>query len=203
VENNEHKYLLKIEPGRRTHQKGRQAAIIGKSKRKNLLKPEKKFTTALALGFSFLLLSVLAACTSSLFSYRGQTANPQSRIALQEGLHKAVWSTDDLSVEYSYSRNSNNLRISGQVELSNELKDVSDVVANFFLQVVFLNADGRASDTEELVAAGYGEPITKWQFDRTYVMPANAAAMAFSYDGQMGLDPLRGATKQFWHDPFH
>jgi hypothetical protein len=156
----------------------------------------------LALGFSFLFLSALAACSSSLFSYRGQTANPQSRIALQEGQHNGVWSTDDLSTLYSYLRNSNNLRISGQVQLSNALKDVADVVGNFFLQVVFLNADGRALDTEELVAAGFGEPFTQWQFDQTYEMPANTAAMAFAYNGQMGIHPLRGATQQFWHDPF-
>jgi hypothetical protein len=165
------------------------------------LKPKKNYTAVFGLGFSFLFLSALAAC-SSLVSYQGQTANPQSRIALQEGQHKGVWSTDDLSIEYSYLQNSNNLRLSGQVELSNALKDVSDVVANFLLQVVFLNAESRALGTKELVNTGFAEPITQWQFDRTYVMPANTAAMAFSYTGQMGIHPLRGATQQFWHDPF-
>jgi hypothetical protein len=166
------------------------------------LKLDQKITIAFAPWFLFLFFSVFVACTNSLDSYKGETADAQSRIALPEGPHKGAWSTDDLSAEYSYSRKSNNFRIFGQVELSNRLKDASDIVATFVFQVVFLNADGQALDTKDLFIAGYREPFTKWHFDRTYMLPAGTSAMAFSYDGQMGVDPGGDAAAEFWYDPF-
>jgi hypothetical protein len=83
------------------------------------------------------------------------------------------------------------------------MKDASDTVQNFVLQVNFLNANGQALDTKELAVAGYRETITKWDFDHNFKLPAGTSAMAFSYDGQMGADAGGGAAERFWHDPFH
>lgn len=164
---------------------------------------KKKITTVFTLGFLFLFLSVLAACTSSLDSYQGKTADQNSRIALNGGSHNGVWQTDNLAVNYSYSRKPNNLRISGDAGLSNEMKDASDIVQNFVLQVNFLNANGQALGTKELAVAGYRETITKWDFDHNFELPARTTAMAFSYSGQMGEEAGGGgSSEQFWHDPF-
>jgi hypothetical protein len=164
---------------------------------------KKKIITVFTLGFLSVLLSVFLACTSSLDTYRGKTADQESRIALNGGSHNGVWQTDDLTVKYSYSRKPNSLRISGDVNLSNKMKDASDTVQNFVLQVNFLNANGQALDTKELAVAGYRETITKWDFDHNFKLPAGTSAMAFSYDGQMGADAGGGAAERFWHDPFH
>jgi hypothetical protein len=166
------------------------------------MKLEKKIITVFTLGFLSVLLSVLLACTSSLDTYRGKIADQKSRIDLNGGSHNGVWQTDDLTVKYSYSRNPNNLRISGDVELSDKMKDASDTVQNFVLQVIFLNADSIGLDTKELAMAGYREPITKWDFDHNFKLPAGTSAMAFSYDGQMGTDAGGGGAERFWHDPF-
>jgi hypothetical protein len=72
-----------------------------------------------------------------------------------------VWQTDDITVNYSYSPKPNSLQISGDVNLSDKMKDASDIVQTFFLQVNFLNANGRALATKELAVAGYREMITK------------------------------------------
>jgi hypothetical protein len=150
-----------------------------------------------------IVLSVLVACTSSLDTYQGKTADPKSRIALNGGSHNGVWQTDDLSVKYSYSRKPNSVRISGDVALSNKMTDASDVVQNFVLQVNFLNANGQALDTKELAIAGYREMLTKWDFDHNFELPAGTSAMAFSYQGQMGAEAAGGgSSEQFWHDPF-
>jgi hypothetical protein len=166
------------------------------------MKLKKKIITLFTRGFLLLFLSVLVACTSSLDTYQGKTADQNSRIALNGGSHNGVWQTDDLTVKYSYSRKPNNLRISGDVELSNKMKDASDIVGNFVLQVNFLNAAGRALGTKELAIAGYREMITKWDFDHNFELPAGTSAMAFSYQGQMGTDAAGGGGEQFWHDPF-
>jgi hypothetical protein len=164
---------------------------------------EKKIITVFRLGFLFLVLNVLVACTSSLDSYQGKTADPSSRLALNGGSHNGVWQTDDLAVKYSYSRNPNRVQISGDVALSNKMTDASPVVQNFVLQVNFLNANGQALGTKELAVAGYREMITSWNFNHNFELLANTAAMAFSYQGQMGVEAAGGgAGAQFWHDPF-
>jgi hypothetical protein len=164
---------------------------------------KKKTITLLAWGFLLLFLSVCVACVSSLDTYQGKTADQNSRIVLKGGSHNGMWQTDDLTVKYSYSRKPNNLQITGNVELKDELKDASDTVQNFILQVNFLNANGQALGTKELVVAGYRETITKWDFDHNFELLANTAAMAFSYQGQMGVEAAGGGSaEQFWHDPF-
>jgi hypothetical protein len=57
--------------------------------------------------------------------------------------------------------------------------------------------------TKELAVAGYREMITSWNFNHNFELPANTAAMAFSYQGQMGVEAAGGGSgEQFWHDPF-
>jgi len=153
-------------------------------------------------SFLFLFLSVIVACISNLDTYQGKTADQNSRIALHGGSHNGVWQTDDLTVKYSYSRRPNNLQIAGDVALSDKLKDVSDIVQEFVLQVNFLNAAGRVMGTKELVIAGYREPMTQWNFDYNFELPARTTGIAFSYDGQMGAGIGGGAAEEFWYDPF-
>ena len=162
----------------------------------------KKMLTAFELSFLFLFLNVFVACVSSLDSYQGKTADQNSRIALNGGSHSGVWQTDDLTVKYSYSRTPNNLRISGGVALRDKVKDASDIVQEFVLQVSFLNGAGQALVTKELAISGYRETLTKWDFDHNFELPVGTSAMAFSYDGQMGAGAAGGGAEEFWHDPF-
>ena len=166
------------------------------------MKLKKNIKTVFTLGFLSVLLSVFLACTSGFDTYIGKTADQQSRIALNGGSHNGVWQTDDLAVNYSYSRRPNSLRISGDVSLSQKMKDESNIVQTFFLQVNFLNAHGQVLNTKELAVAGYRETITKWEFDHTFELPARTSAMAFSYTGRMGEDAAGGSSESFWHDPF-
>jgi hypothetical protein len=163
---------------------------------------KKKIITVFTLGFLPVLLSVFVACTNSFDTYIGKTADQESRIALNGGSHNGVWQTDDLAVNYSYSRKPNSLRISGDVNLSDKLKDASNIVQTFFLQLNFLNANGQVLETKELAVAGYRETITKWNFDHNFQLPARTSAMAFSYTGQMGEGAGEGSSESFWHDPF-
>ena len=166
------------------------------------MKLKKNIITVFTLGFLSVLLSVFVACTSGFDTYLGKTADQESRIALNGGSHNGMWQTDDLAVNYSYSRMPNSLQISGDVSLSKKMKDASNIVQTFFLQVNFLNANGQVLDTKELAVAGYRETITKWDFDHTFELPARTAAMAFSYTGQMGEGAGEGSSESFWHDPF-
>ena len=164
---------------------------------------KKKIILLFKQGMLSLFLIVFVACAGSLDNYQGKTADPDSRIGLNGGSHNGTWQTDDLTVKYSYSRKPNTLQITGNVELKDKLKDVSDIVQNFVLQVNFLNSNGQALDTKELAIAGYREMVTNWDFDHSFELPANTSAMAFSYQGQMGFEAAGGGSAgQFWHDPF-
>jgi hypothetical protein len=170
--------------------------------RRGFMNFKKKIITVFTRFFLFLFLIVFVACAGSLDTYRGKTADPNSRIALHGGSHSGVWQTDDLKVKYSYLRKPNYLQISGEVALKDKLTDASDIVQEFFLEVNFLSAAGRALGTKELAIAGYREPQTKWDFDYNFELPAKTTAMAFSYTGQMGAGAGEGLAEQFWHDPF-
>lgn len=159
-----------------------------------------KFRMLCMRGFLCLFFVASVGCISSLDTYQGKTANQNSRIALQGGSHNGVWQTDDLTINYKYFRKPNNLQIAGDVALSTKLTDASDIVKEFALQINFLDAAGRALGTKELVIAGFRESLTKWDFDYNFELPAKTAAIAFSYDGQMGAG-LVGA-EEFWYDPF-
>jgi hypothetical protein len=148
-------------------------------------------------------LVVLVACKSSSFTYRGKTSEEKSRIALQNGSHKSVWKTNDVSAQYSYTCNANNFQISGQVNLGAGLKAASDIVQSFIFRLNFLNVDGKVLDNKVLAEAGFREPITTWQYDKNFKLPTGTTAIAFSYQGQMGVDKGGGnASAEFWHDPF-
>ena len=70
-------------------------------KRRNFMNLKKKIITPFARFFLLLCLIVFFACAGSLDTYRGKTADPNSRIALHGGSHIGVWQTDDLTVKYS------------------------------------------------------------------------------------------------------
>ena len=93
--------------------------------------------------------------------------------------------------------------MAGQIyEDTLKVKDASDIVQHFYVQVVFLNAAGRGLNTKELVIAGDLEPIAKWDFNHNFEILAGTSGMAFTYDGQMAADLGGNAAMEFWHDPF-
>lgn len=167
------------------------------------MKLETKIITDFKLGFLLLFMVALFACKAGPTTYIGKTAEEKSRITLQDGSHQAEWKTKDVSAQYSYSRNSDNFQISGQVELGPGLKASSEIVQSFIFQVNFLNAGDIVLDTKDLAIANYRKPFMKWHFDKSFRLPTGTTAIAFSYNGAMGSDRPRESGEPFWHYPFH
>lgn len=154
------------------------------------------------LFFSALLLISMLACAGGLDTWRGKTANEDSRIELQAGSHKGMWRTDDLIVRYSYTLDANHMRITGNVALSQMLQDQSDAVQRFTLAANLLDDAGKDLGTHELATAGYGEDAMSWTFEKHLVLPSGTATMAFSYNGEMARGPDGDSAGGFWYDPF-
>ena len=159
-----------------------------------------------------LFISTLVACQSSFFSYRGATAVQESRIALRQGgPHVGFWKTDDLSMHYHYQRDWDNVELSGVIELADSLKYSFTALEYLFLQVNFLDADGKVLETKLALSSDYRHMIKKLSFKRSLKLPTGTAAIAFSYTGRVveggGTgrvleDAGDGDSWDFWMTPF-
>ena len=160
-----------------------------KFKSKNLISLYK----ALAL---FFLAGALVACQSTLFTYRGTTAKPEISLPLKAGgSHDGTWGTYDLNVHYRYQRHGDTLKITGSVDLM-----YNSYTGHFFLRLHFLDNENKILDTKYMVGAGYRKAVERYPFTGNFQLPPATAAIAFSYDGEVGGTGDDG-TFSFWMDP--
>jgi len=175
---------------------------------------ELKKRTLVVLKKCLLLLFIgaLVACQSSFFSYRGATAEQESRIALLEGgPHVGFWKTKDLSMHYHYLRDPDNLELSGVIELANSLKYNFRSIEYLFLQVNLLDAEGKVLESKVVLTSDHLQMIEKLPFKRSVGLPPGTAAIAFSYTGRVREggrtgrvleDAGDGDSWDFWMTPF-
>ena len=162
---------------------------------------------------SFLLMLALTACSGKPFTYQGVTVRPENRIALSEGgPHEGVWKTKDLSISYAYSRAGRQLEIAGVVDFAQYLRSGYSSLKEIFLAVNFLDSGGIVIDTRPVLT----QMGRQWIFLKEIVfktrldLPAETAAFAFSYRGQVGEGggqaglmgrEGQGVSWDFWQDP--
>ncbi len=128
---------------------------------------------------------------------------PPDRLSVTRPAYTGKWKADDLSVKYSYSRNQEQIDLSGKVRFSYSLVMGYTLLDNFNLSAVILDENGRVLEQTGLVTdLGSLDPIP---FHRRFKLPPGAAYIAFSYQGTVsdsgggdGAD-----TTNFWHDPIH
>jgi len=121
------------------------------------------------------------------FGWKGTIARPESRVLFKEGgAHRGFLKTADLVVEYEYTRNPDNMLLSGYVQLDDSLRYNYELVDFFFLTINFLKGDGTVIERQTAMIFMSTEPIeSKWRFERTFEIPPQTAAFAFSYKGRV------------------
>ena len=109
------------------------------------MKTKKKNMARKVKGYSLLfLMIILVSCQSGFFSYTGALVERKNRIDLpEEGAHKGLLKTGDLSVHYSYARDSNKLQLTGFIEFDDSLKYNFSSIENFAFDVHFVNSDSK------------------------------------------------------------
>jgi len=128
---------------------------------------------------------ILWGCAGLLQGYEGTAARPDNRVPLAALSDKAaVWQGKDVALHYTAAVKVGKLHISGSVERLNTIKHFS-AVNHFRTQIHFLTSDGIILSSKLLWSAGPGidSTLMRWTFDRTYPLPAGAAAIGFSYRG--------------------
>lgn len=150
---------------------------------------------------------ILSGCAGLLKGYEGTVARPDNRIPLADLSDKAaVWQRKDVALHYTAAVNTGELHISGSVERLNAIKHFP-AVNHFRIYIHFLTTDGVILDSKLLWSAGPGTDSTlmRWTFDRTYPLPAGAAAFGFSYRGVFseggGKDSPGQTGWEVWEKP--
>jgi hypothetical protein len=114
-----------------------------------------------------------------------RSVSPEHRLSIAEPRNSGQWKGNDLAVEYSYSKDQGKMDISGNVEFSTSMVLGYARMEDFRLSAIFLDENGRVLQEIGLVTnRGSFEPLS---FKRKIDLPANAAFMAFSYQGK-GID---------------
>lgn len=152
----------------------------------------------------FMLVGFLMGCHSVSVSPVGKKVPEAKRIALAEsGEVKGIYRTEDLVVEYQYSRESSRLMLTGRVRCSDRLRRNLIIVESFHLDAMFADPDGRIHKVQGLLTGMADTVILDgWAtFSQVMVVPENSAFLAFSYSGRGKSEGGDANIMDFWDYP--
>jgi hypothetical protein len=157
------------------------------------------------LAILFLVLSgaMLVSCQSVLFTYKGARIAQVNLIPLTEGgLKSDHFETEDVTIDYEYTRSGNSLRLGGEISYSRALQNSFTSVPEFYIRVFFADAQGTVLAYRGIIASGYGYTSDRMRFHELVVLPPGTAFMAFGYSGRAFDGSAQDRTeKSFWFDP--
>jgi len=118
------------------------------------------------------------------------------------GQQGGQYSTNYLTINYSYARVGNNFNISGTVQFSSMVQSNWTEIRGLYLGLVFADGQGQVLEEHGLNVSGntsnIGAPLN---FKNSFTIPAGTKYMAFKCNGQaIGTGPGNQPTS-FWIDP--
>ncbi|SPF36666.1 conserved exported hypothetical protein [Syntrophobacter sp. SbD1] len=128
-----------------------------------------------------------------------QYVSAADRLSIEQFRYSGQWKGNDLSVEYSYSKDQGQMDLSGNVRFSNSLIMGYTELKDFRLGAIFLDQNGKV--LEQIGLATNRDSFDPIPFNRRINIPSNAVFMAFSYQ-RKACDQGRGKTS-FWFYPIH
>ena len=159
--------------------------------------------------FSLVLLTTPVSCGLVPKHYANKIIPEKNLIALKTGgPYENSWVTEDLLVNYHYTRNADQLKISGTIDFDDHLKGF-DKLDYFDFWIYFTSSENKIIGHLLISPFTFFDQIEKTSFEKTYTLPAGAAAMVFSYRGSAsdgssgGDDSVRdgGISWVFWKTP--
>jgi hypothetical protein len=170
----------------------------------NINHPIQRMLCFLILAF---VLSALAACGFRPMRIKGETVPAERRIPFKEGgPHESVWTTNDLSLVYRYTKNQNALRLDCELKLNKKKYRGFAIVNHIFFRVNFIDIVGRIIKTKVVWNPGFTMDVWNWTFESDLDIPPKATGMVFSYEGSLresqggGVD-TGAIVKDFWKSP--
>jgi hypothetical protein len=144
--------------------------------------------------------TVLIAVSQIMSAHAGPgSVSPEDRLSIEQPRYSGQWKGNDLTVEYTYSKDQGHIDLTGNVRFSYSLTMGYKNLRDFRLGAVLLDQNGRVIEEIGLLTnRGSLDPIS---FSRRIKLPSNAVSMAFSYQGK-ATDVGRDKTS-FWFSPVH
>jgi hypothetical protein len=129
-----------------------------------------------------------------------------ARITIVEGeTVSGQWETPDLLMNYQYTKDQNQMNVSGRIQFAGRIENNFPVIQYFHMDAIFLDSEGRVLEMKGLTSyppSYSGDPIT---FKNLIMLPAGTVSVAFSYRGEArssGVDD-EGGNMYFWEYPIH
>jgi hypothetical protein len=152
-----------------------------------------------------MILSLLVTGCASVFNYDGRNVPAGNRIALRDTETSGNWQTRDLTVNYRYHQDGDQLKMEGRVNFADYLQYAFHSMQYFHLGIMLLSADGKVLGTKGL-ATGQSSDRTRdaLRFDELINLPEGTTSMSFYYTGQARSTGSEGGggTTELWHYPF-
>ncbi len=159
-----------------------------------------RFKTLAAVGTLFFLI-FQGGCQGNFPGYRGELVAEENRAPLQSGGPRSgVWDTNDLVVQYRYTRQGGTLDLAGNIELVGGAANFQ-IVKRFSLSVYFVDGNGRILEQALLFGAGGGRQVRLWSFEKEMQPPPETRSMAFGYSGVVRGTGRDAGPWSFWETP--
>jgi hypothetical protein len=167
---------------------------------------EWEFPMRIKSGFILLMVfsvcGFLGGCQGSLFSVKGQSLQYPDRLPLKTGGEQSgQYKSDELTVDYRYVRNGDDLKISGTVRFNYSMQGNFSTVNSFSLALVLADAQGAILAQQALTTANNQPSADPLNFNTTIIIPYQTAIMAFNYAGAASGAGTSGSPSAFWHNP--
>ena len=107
----------------------------------------KKFSVSFRYVFLYLSMMVtVISCHSPVIHYQGLQIPEEKQIHLIEGReHHGTWLTEDITIDYSYAKINNILKISGTIDFSDALKNSFSYFEYFSLWLNLIDTGNKIS----------------------------------------------------------
>ena len=141
-------------------------------------------------------------CQGSLNNVQGQEIQYGERIMLKEGGEQTgQYRTDDLTMDYQYTRTGDSLKISGVIQFGTSMRGLFLTLRTFNLTLLLADSQGKVLGEKPLTTASSEKLASPQTFSTTIVLPPQTALAAFSYSGQVSGPGKDGSPSSFWHAP--
>ncbi len=147
------------------------------------------------LGFTCLLMLVIAGCVATSEMFVGNSVAPERVVAIQgSGPNNGFDEDFDVSIRYDFTRVGDVLKISGQVALRERYTQLYGTLTHLYTYLFFVDESSRVLETVALATAMTGDPAERLNFSRSLNVPNGAVGISFGYDGGVVEGEVRLST---------
>ncbi len=165
-------------------------------------------TAKIAVSIRWVLLPVILmvltiGCHSRHIPFLGLPIPAKSQLGLIEGgNHNGTWHSDDLVIDYRYTRTPSHLKISGSIDFADGIKNSYTQLDHFFLWLHLIDREDKIVGYRRIDQQVSPYRIEKAPFHSEIEISPQIKAVVFSYSGRaIAADEDSTMIMNFWRLP--